>query len=222
MAAVTLNALDCNLSIDLSADRLTAIPLSLAGFGLLWSGARATVGVVAGRYFFRVKIVEKLNTSVPKDVEGPQGEAGTAHACRIGVSAATADLSQLGEAAQSYGYGSTGKKSSAGRFTAYGPEFGPGDTVCCFVDLSSKPGKVAFSKNGSTLSKAFDVFATAGPHLPLFPHLLLKNMSAQVDFGASPQEGAPAMQHTNGHSPWQVSCPCTSRHAEVILCSCQS
>ncbi|KAK9850961.1 hypothetical protein WJX84_005651 [Apatococcus fuscideae] len=55
MAAVTLNPLDCDLSIDLSSDRLTATPLSQAGFGLLWSGARATVGIQAGRYYFRVK-----------------------------------------------------------------------------------------------------------------------------------------------------------------------
>ena len=205
MAAVTLNTLDCDLSIDLSPDRLTASPLSQAGFGLLWSGARATVGIKAGRYYFRVKVLEKLNTSIPRDVQGPEGEAGTTHACRIGVSTPPAGLFQLGEAPASYGYGSTGKKSCAGSFTAYGPEFDQGDTVCCFVDLSGKPGKVSFTKNGTPLGKAFDITALAGRHQPLFPHILLKNMSAQVDFGGSPQEGAPPMQNFNGHSPWQVS-----------------
>ncbi len=213
MAAVTLNALDSNLSVDLSASRLIATPLSFAGFGLLWSGTRATTGIVSGKYYFRVKVLAKLNTSVPKDIEGPEGEAGITHACRIGVSTSSVDLSQLGETHESYGYGSTGKKSNAGKFTAYGPEFGPGDTVCCLVDLSSKPGKIAFTHNTTALGAAFDVFATEGHHQPLFPHLLLKNMSAQIDFGASPQTGTPAMQQSNGHSPWQVSNVSVSWHA---------
>lgn len=205
MAAVTLNPLDCDLSVDLSPDRLTATPLSQAGFGLLWSGARATVGIKSGKYYFRVKVLEKLNTSIPRDVQAPEGEAGTTHACRVGVSTSASGLFELGEAPLSYGYGSTGKKSSAGAFTAYGPEFEQGDTICCFVDLASRPGKISFTKNGTALTNAFDIQAPMGRHQPLFPHILLKNMSAQIDFGGAPQEGAPPMQNFNGHSPWQVS-----------------
>ena len=221
MAAVTLNPLDCDLSVDLSPDRLTATPLSFAGFGLLWSGARATVGLVAGKYYFRVKVLAKLNTSLPKDVEVPEGESGTMHACRVGVSALSSGVSQLGESPLSYGYGSTGKKSSAGNFAAYGPEFGPGDTICCFVDLASRPGKILFTKNGKPISSAFDISAPSGRQQSLFPHLLLKNMSAQIDFGGSPQEGAPPMQHMNGHSPWQVhQLQCTCPLQGFCACYC--
>ena len=39
----------------------------------------------------------------------------------------------LGEVAQSYGYGATGKSSTAGMFNSYGESFGPGDVIGCFV-----------------------------------------------------------------------------------------
>jgi len=42
-------------------------------------------------------------------------------------------LSISGEVAQSYGYGATGKSSTAGMFNSYGESFGPGDVIGCFV-----------------------------------------------------------------------------------------
>lgn len=78
-------------------------------------------------------------------------------------------------------------------WTAYGPAYSPGDEIICFLDLSRVPGVVSFSLNGKPLGEAF----TIPTGKPLFPHLLLKNVSATMDF-----EGHGML---NGYQPWSVS-----------------
>jgi hypothetical protein len=109
----------------------------------------------------------------------------------------------------SWGYGSTGKKSTANMFNVYpynaqhpsGRQFGPGDEVACFVDFEAAPGtaSISFAVNCDQLGPAFQVFQP--PALPLvkpasqlhnlhqavdtsralFPHVLIKNLAVSVN-----------------------------------------
>jgi len=48
-------------------------------------------------------------------------------------------VGNLGETMHSFGFGGTGKFSSAGILSGYCEKFGVEDTIMCCVDLESKP-----------------------------------------------------------------------------------
>ncbi|XP_056172042.1 uncharacterized protein LOC115693480 [Syzygium oleosum] len=132
------------------------------------------------------------------------------HLCRVGVSTGDEPVGSLGESYCSFGYGGTGKFSTANDFLGYGEKFGVGDTIVCAVDLESKPlASIGFSKNGKWLgvAKQFDASGmglgvdTAASNLPwkpaLFPHILLKNV--EVDMHFSLEDG---LVPEDGFKPW--------------------
>jgi ATP-dependent RNA helicase DDX1 len=135
-----------------------------------WHGARATVGVSSGKYYWEVR---------PTD-EG---------LCRVGVSAAKASLA-LGSDPLSFGYGSTGKKSNNNVFSDFGPSFTVGDVIGIYLDADR--GTLAFSKNGEHLGTPFQ-------SLPLdtawYPAFLLSNAEVEVNF-AGPFTPAQLRQHS--------------------------
>lgn len=69
-----------------------------------WSGARATLGILGGRHYFRVKVLQPL--PAPAILAGP--DTGPVHLARVGLSAPHVPVGQLGEAPGSFGYGGTG------------------------------------------------------------------------------------------------------------------
>lgn len=191
------------LSSDFSVreDGLHGSALYEQGFAYCWSGARANVGINGGKYCFGCKIV----AAQPVDMDDtPRDQQ---HVCRVGISRGDDAVGNLGETPNSFGFGGTGKFSSAGVFSGYGEPFGVGDTIICCVDLESKPvASIGFAKNGKWLgiAKQFD----AGPmglevvdsplkvlqwESAVFPHVLLKNVIVQLQFraedGLVPQEG---------------------------------
>ncbi|MEW5309218.1 MAG: hypothetical protein WDW38_001121 [Sanguina aurantia] len=91
----------------------------------------------------------------------------------------------------SFGYGISGKKASNGIFTNYGPTFAPGDEILCFLDTTRVPATVSFSLNAKLIGEAFAIPPNGKP---LFPHVLIKNMAATLDF-----EGRGTV---NGFQPW--------------------
>lgn len=171
------------------------------GFSYCWSGARANVGVIGGKYCFGCKIVSAQPVDM-KDTPIDQQ-----HVCRLGISRGDDAVGNLGETAHSFGFGGTGKFSNYGKFSGYGESFGVGDTIICAVDLENKHvASIGFSKNGKWMgvAKHFD----AGPRglgvvnssikklqweSALFPHILLKNVIVQMQFsiedGLVPEEG---------------------------------
>ena len=54
----------------------------------------------------------------------------------------------------------------------------------CLQDLDSEEGSMSFSKNGEDLGKCFDVDKSALGGKALFPHVLTKNTSFEVNFGS--------------------------------------
>lgn len=88
----TLNPLDCNLDIELRDGNLTCSKLSNDGFGYMWAGCRGNVGLMEGKAFFRVRILQPLPVNVRNT-----DDLATAHLARIGVSYLETPVGQLGE-----------------------------------------------------------------------------------------------------------------------------
>lgn len=100
---------------------------------------------------------------------------------RIGWSVDGADF-QLGEDHLSYGYGGTGKISVNSKFSDYGRPFSVGDVITCCLDLDAKPSSIFYSLNGQYLGVAFNIGNELGDKA-LYPHITVKNMKFQVNFG---------------------------------------
>lgn len=95
-----------------------------------------------------------------------------------------------------------------GKYTKYGPGFGVGDTITCFVDLehSATHGAVLFMKNGFAKNGNWEGYAHTipkpnGPEEALYPHVLVTNMEVKVDFTTSVK--SQFVQNMN-FKPWQV------------------
>ncbi|KAK3268071.1 hypothetical protein CYMTET_23404 [Cymbomonas tetramitiformis] len=172
-----MNKQDSCITINLTEDGLGVSALSHDGFGYMWAGSRAQLGVRSGRYFFTCKVASADQVDMPGEREDIKNIA------RIGVSSSNTDVNTLGEAAASFGYGGTGKASTNSGFRNYGGKFSVGDVIGCAVDLESQPGTIGFTRNGKYLGKAFDVPSCGA----LYPHLLLKNMTVQMNFSPPPQ-----------------------------------
>lgn len=74
--------------------------------------------------------------------------------CRVGWSSLAASYN-LGMDKHGFGYGSTGNKSHARQFDAYGEPYAKGDVVGCLLD--ARAGTLAFSRNGQLFPPAFEL-----------------------------------------------------------------
>ena len=118
--------------------------------------------------------MEALPVQVPETERNP-------HVLRVGWSVDGADF-QLGEDHLSYGYGGTGKISVNSKFSDYGHPFSVGDVITCCLDLDTKPRCIFYSLNGQYLGVAFNIGNELGDKA-LYPHITVKNMKFQVNFG---------------------------------------
>ncbi|CAA6658414.1 unnamed protein product [Spirodela intermedia] len=176
---VVLNPADCDLDFTVDGDGLRGHALHEDGFAYCWSGARAAIGITAGKYCFGCRILSD------QEVQMDDTPADQRHLCRIGT---------VGGG----GFGGTGKFSTAGRFSDYGEKFGAGDTVVCAVDLeSSSSAAVGFSLNGRWLGTAWRFDAGELRGSGLFPHVLLKNVAVDMQF--SVEDG---LVLEEGFKPW--------------------
>jgi len=86
----------------------------------------------------------------------------------------------LGDSAESWGWGGTGKKSHDGKFTDFGQEFGPGDVIGVILDPDNLT--ISFTLNGKFMGIAFKDISPAVRTLGIFPHILCKNVRVQMNF----------------------------------------
>lgn len=221
-----LNRLDCNLDFTIELDGITGSALHNEGFAYCWSGARANIGVKAGRYCFGCTVLENQTVAMEDTAKDQR------NVCRVGFSRGDNDVGSLGESLHSFGYGGTGKFSSNGAFLDYGGRFGVGDTIICAVDLESHPrAKVAFAKNGVWLGVAKEFDASPGGHgivgasgyeRAFFPHVLLKNVKVRVllsiDHGLMPLEGYKAWDSSvNDNNAVEGPKAADTSNCEVIM-----
>lgn len=89
---VVMNPLDATLDIVLRENGTVCSKLSEGGYGYLWGGCRANVGLVEGKAHFKVRIVQPLPVNVlsTEDLQ-------TTYTARIGVSWADVPVEKLGE-----------------------------------------------------------------------------------------------------------------------------
>ncbi|VFQ89547.1 unnamed protein product [Cuscuta campestris] len=200
---VALNPADCDVDFDIGLNGLQGSALHENGFAYCWSGARASVGITGGKYCFGCKIIFDQPVTMEDTPLDQQ------HVCRVGVSRGDNAVGSLGESLHSFGFGGTGKFSTAGRFCGYGDNFGVGDTIVCCLDLETKPASIGFAKNGQWLGVArhfedltsLDVVDHPIKQLKwesaFFPHVLLKNVVVSLQF--SVEDGLDAVE---GYKPW--------------------
>lgn len=173
---VGLDQYTSDMHFIVSNNGLSGSALSKNGFGYLWSGARANKGAKGGKLGYEVKITGKRDVTLPED-EAP------IHAIRIGWSAESSNM-QLGESSLSYGFESTGKVCASSSFFDYGTTFGEGDVIGTYLDLESEPKTLKYTKNGEDLGVAMSLTVNL-EEKPLFPHILLRNVTVELNFGGS-------------------------------------
>ena len=120
-----LNPLDASLGVTVR-DHLTACTRSDGGWSYTWSGIRGTVGVLAGRYRFSVRLLRAIPATLPQHPDGPDADS----AVRLGISFPTSDVGMLGEATGSWAFSSIGSVAGDGGEPAhYAREVVVGDEV---------------------------------------------------------------------------------------------
>ncbi|KAL4562416.1 hypothetical protein LXL04_034619 [Taraxacum kok-saghyz] len=184
---VALNPADCDLDFNIDGNGLKGSALYDHGFAYCWSGARANTSITAGKYCFSCKIL----STQPVEIDETTPDQN--HLCRIGISTGEDKVGNLGETEQSFGFSNFGKFSNFGNFSTYGERFDIGDTILCAVDMESKPMcSIGFAKNGKWLG-----IARYFNQSLYFPHVLLKNVVVEMQFGY--EDGLVPL---NGYRPW--------------------
>lgn len=173
---VALDSYSCDLNFVVGEKGLSGRTLIKNGMAYMWGGARANKGTKGGKVGYEVKILES------RTVDLPESEAPT-HAIRIGWSTDKSSM-QLGESSHSYGYESTGKLCASSSFVEYGEKFETGDVIGTFLDLESEPKTLKYTKNGKDLGVAMSMTVNL-EEKPLFPHILVRNMAFEVNFGGN-------------------------------------
>lgn len=175
-SVVTLDTYNSDLNLVIDASKYSAHSLTQEGFAFMWAGARATHGADKGKFCFEVKVIEHLDVShLPSDEPNP-------HVVRVGFSVDSSTL-QLGEDPLSYGYGGTGKISTNCQFKDFGPPFMAGDSILAVANIDSDFVQIGYGKNGNFLGWAYKVKKSELQGKALFPHILTKNCSFEVNFG---------------------------------------
>ncbi|CAF0846032.1 unnamed protein product [Adineta steineri] len=147
------------------------------GLCSLWSGIRATYGMNQGRIAYQIKIRRHIHCSELLNNEIPFG-------IRIGWSV-DGNKFCLGKQSLSYGYEQSGKFWTKNQFEWYGEQYSIGDIITCYADFESEPGNVllSFAKNDLNFNLAYRINYKDLYFRPLFPHIFIKNISFQVNFG---------------------------------------
>ena len=152
------------------------------GWGYCYAGARATYGFNSGKVWFEVKYLDNLDVKVEKDA--------VTFDLRVGWSSNKGSL-MLGEDDQSWCYSSAeGKMAHMKTFEEYGEKFTKGDVVGAYIDFEGDEVSLTFTKNGEDQGDAFQIPKADLNGLPLFPHIMARNVKFDVNFGLDKEDKA--------------------------------
>mmetsp|Transcript_28432 Transcript_28432/g.52165 ORF Transcript_28432/g.52165 Transcript_28432/m.52165 type:complete len:499 (-) Transcript_28432:70-1566(-) len=177
--SVTFLTPDTTLNVLPSTVGNMLMCLTDGGFQYLVAGARASVGVKAGRYMFEVKLVEHIAPS-----GGPDRSQGQRHLVKVGLSTAGSSLF-LGDSEENVCFDSEGLYTHNKVVSKCSQKFSRDDIVCVLVNLDDK------SPNFNTVSLFKDGVRASPPQkLPetlhgkvLYPSVSFKNATVHVNFG---------------------------------------
>jgi len=190
-APVGFNMDDTTLNVLKALDGKVLMTLTDGGMQYLVAGARANVGVKAGRYFYEVRIVELLNPSEGGQARSRAGQP--RQLVRIGFSLGNASLVLDNSTEDHFYFDNEGFFSADKKKLSLGARFTRDQVVGVLLNLDPK------SKNANTVSLFKDGERVSKPQpIPealkgktLFPAISYRNVSVQVNFGAHPMAGLP-------------------------------
>eukprot|EP00931_Biecheleriopsis_adriatica_P077426 TRINITY_DN50_c0_g1_i2.p1 TRINITY_DN50_c0_g1~~TRINITY_DN50_c0_g1_i2.p1 ORF type:complete len:847 (-),score=293.16 TRINITY_DN50_c0_g1_i2:58-2529(-) len=185
--AIAFHVPDTTMNVMSSTNGKVLFPLSDGGIRHLFAGARASVGVKAGRYMFEAKIIETLNVAESSQQGGKKKKV-----FRVGFSTSSSPL-LLGDGDESVYFESDGMYGAAKSKSRAGAKIGRDQTACVLLNLDDK------SPHANTVSLFIDGIRRCRPQkLPeslvgktLFPHITFRNMSIQVNMGPTPLKALP-------------------------------
>jgi heterogeneous nuclear ribonucleoprotein U-like protein 1 len=127
----------------------------------------------------------KMQTENQEELTNKElGEPIPTHLFRVGWSLLDTGL-QLGEDKYSYGYESSGRFVINKQFQNYGIQFGVGDVVASFLNITESGISISYSVNGVSQSEAVSIPLTDVPeNFALFPHVLSRNCAFQLNLGS--------------------------------------
>ncbi|CAJ1350593.1 unnamed protein product [Effrenium voratum] len=182
-AAVSFHGIDTTLNVVPAMQGKVLMALTEGGMQYLVAGARASVGMKAGRYMYEVKIIEALNP-----VESTQGIHGRTpqprQLVRLGFSAAGSSL-VLGESDECAYFDSEGNFGSGKLKKRTSQNFTRDQVITVILNLDPK------SSNAYTMSLFREGARIAEPQpipqclrdKPLYPHICFRNVTVQVNMG---------------------------------------
>lgn len=176
---VALDKYNSHLNTKIAPERLSIKVMSMESFGFLWGGARASYGFTSGKICYEVKIAEEQRVQhLPSNVE-------YAHCLRAGWSLDESPLI-IGDSENSYCFCTATKQTVNNKEVAeYGEELKEGDVLGCYLDFTGEENvTMAYTKNGVSLGVAFTVEKSQLEGKYLFPHVYMKNLALECNFGA--------------------------------------
>lgn len=175
----------CDFNFVISNNGSTAHTLTKNGFQFMWAGGKANKGAKGGKIGYELKVMEVIPSDIP-------GNESPVNSVRVGWSSEFSNL-MLGESSLSYGFESTGKVCASSSFFEYGESFAEGDVIGTYLDLESEPKTLRYTKNGEDLGVAMSLTVNLDEK-PLFPHVYLRNMKVEMNFGGNEEPWFPVLE----------------------------
>lgn len=182
---VTFHVPDTTMNVLVSTSHNVLMCLSDGGFQYLLAGARASVGLQAGRYMFECKIIENVH---PVEDMRTGGAPPPRNLLRVGVSSSSSDLF-LGESDENVCFDSEGGYVAGGvKRTSLFQKFNRDVVVAVVLNLDPT------SPNANTVSLFLDGVRVSHPQLipenlrgkPLYPTVSYRNVTVHAHFGPQP------------------------------------
>eukprot|EP00929_Paragymnodinium_shiwhaense_P000312 TRINITY_DN100555_c0_g1_i1.p1 TRINITY_DN100555_c0_g1~~TRINITY_DN100555_c0_g1_i1.p1 ORF type:complete len:830 (+),score=287.97 TRINITY_DN100555_c0_g1_i1:83-2491(+) len=186
---VGFEASDTTLNVLVTTGGRVLSALSDGGMQYLVAGARANVGVSAGRYFYEVRVIEALNP-----IEGFNRNRSPAprQLARIGFSVAGSSL-LLGDGTGSAFFDSEGIYIADGKREASLQRLNRDQYLGLLLNLdesSPNANTISLFRNGERITQPMKLPESMKGKL-LFPHVSYRNVTLQVHFGPAPLKPLP-------------------------------
>eukprot|EP00929_Paragymnodinium_shiwhaense_P061079 TRINITY_DN304_c0_g1_i1.p1 TRINITY_DN304_c0_g1~~TRINITY_DN304_c0_g1_i1.p1 ORF type:complete len:941 (+),score=359.93 TRINITY_DN304_c0_g1_i1:73-2895(+) len=191
---VCLSMVDCTPNVMTALDGRLVTSLCEGGMQYLTAGVRSTAGVKAGRYFFEVKIVESLEPENRDVAARGRPRPPARHLLKVGFTAGGSHLMDDAVTSTFVGFDNEGtfiagkqlkpmRRRRVDRLAVVG-------VMVNMVEGSEHQNTISMFVDGERVSEPQKLPETACGKA-LFPTILFKNSTLQVNFGPAPKKALP-------------------------------
>jgi len=188
--SITFDPAECTLNVLSTMNGKVLMSLSDGGMQFLVAGARANVGIKAGRYLFEAKVIEAIN---PAEAAGNRGRVPLPRQLlRVGFSTKGSQLI-LGESEDGFCFDAEGFFTEQMKKTSVAQRFGKNQIMGVLLNLEEKSpnfNTVSLFHNGERCSPP-QPLPEALKGKTLYPHVSYRNVSVHVNFGPQPMAALP-------------------------------